>query len=75
MVVFFQTWLGKILIWQKFSGMWESDFNILYIKGTAMQIEKALKNDRSRVSKVSWKFCTPSIYNFAVIYPWNWQFS
>ena len=26
MMLFFQTTLGKILIWQKFSGMWESDF-------------------------------------------------
>ena len=27
MIVFCQTGLGKILIWQKFSGMWESDYN------------------------------------------------
>ena len=39
-----------------------------------MQIEKALINDRLRVSKVSWKFCIPTIYNFAVIYPWNLPF-
>ena len=26
MIVFFQTRLGKILIWQKFAGTWESDF-------------------------------------------------
>ena len=26
MMVFLQTWLGKILIWQKFSYTWESDF-------------------------------------------------
>ena len=26
MIVFFQIRLGKILIWQKFSGMWESNF-------------------------------------------------
>ena len=32
-----------------------------------MQIEKALTNDRLRVSKVFWKFPIPSIYNFAVI--------
>ena len=36
-----------------------------------MQIEKALINDRLRVSKVSWKFRTPTIYNFAVICKWN----
>ena len=33
-----------------------------------MQIEKALTNDRLRVSKVSWKFCVPTVYNFEVIY-------
>ena len=36
-----------------------------------MEIEKALINDRLRVSKVSWKFRILTIYNFAVIYPWN----
>ena len=40
-----------------------------------MQIEKALINDRLRVSKVSWKFCIPAIFNFAVIYQWNVLFS
>ena len=39
------------------------------IKGTVMQTGKALRNDRLRVSKASWKFRI--IYNFAVIYPWN----
>ena len=38
-------------------------------KGTAMQIEKALINERLRVSKVSWKFRIPTIYDFVVIYP------
>ena len=33
-----------------------------------MQIEKALIEDRLRVSKVSWKFLIPTIYIFAVIY-------
>ena len=36
-----------------------------------MQIEKALTTDRLRVSK----FRIPAIYNFAVFYPWNLQFS
>ena len=36
-----------------------------------MQIEKTLINDRLRVSKVSWKFHIPIIYNFAVIYGWK----
>ena len=39
------------------------------IKGTAMQIEKALINDRYRISKVSSKFRIQNIHNFAVIYP------
>ena len=45
------------------------------IKDTVMQIEKALINDSFHVSKVSWKFRISTIYNFAVIYPWNLQFS
>ena len=36
------------------------------IKGTVMQIEKALINDRLRVLKISLKFCIPAIYDFAV---------
>ena len=32
-----------------------------------MQIEKALINDCLTVSKVSWKFCIPTFYNFEVI--------
>ena len=40
-----------------------------------MQIEKVLINDRFRVSKVFWKFRIPTIYNFAVISPWNLLFS
>ena len=40
-----------------------------------MQIEKALINDRLRVSKVSWMFFIPTVYNLAVIYPWNSLFS
>ena len=39
-----------------------------------MQIEKALINDRLHVSKVSWQFRIPTIYNFAVIYLWNLLF-
>ena len=33
-----------------------------------MQIEKAMINDRLRVSKVSWKFRISTVYGFAVIY-------
>ena len=36
-----------------------------------MEIEKALINDRLCVSKVSWKFGIPTIYNSAVICLWN----
>ena len=39
-----------------------------------MQIEKALKIDRLRISKVSWKFRTPTTYNFAVIYLLSFPF-
>ena len=39
------------------------------INGTVMQIEKAVVNDRLCVSKVFWKFCIPTTFNFAVIYP------
>ena len=45
------------------------------LKGTVIQIEKALINDRLRVLKVSWKFRILTIYNFTVIYPWNLVFS
>ena len=38
------------------------------LKGTAMQIEKALINDGWRLWKVHWKFYIPTIYNFTVIY-------
>ena len=38
------------------------------VKGAVMEIEKALINDRLRISKVSWKFHIPTISNFAVIY-------
>ena len=34
------------------------------LKGTVKQNEKALLNDRLRVSNVSWKFRIPTIYNF-----------
>ena len=46
-----------------------------YIKGTLIQIEKALINDCLRVPKVSWKSRFPTISNFAVIYPWSLLFS
>ena len=46
-----------------------------YIKGTVMQITKALINDRLRILKVSWKFPIPTTDNFTVFYPWNLLFS
>ena len=39
------------------------------LKGTVMQIEKALLNDLLSVLNVSGKFRISSIYNFPVIYP------
>ena len=41
----------------------------ILLKDTVTQIEKALINDRLRVSKVSSKFLIPTIYNFSIIYP------
>ena len=40
-----------------------------------MQIEKARINYQLLASKVSWGFCITTLYNFAVIYPWNLLFS
>ena len=40
-----------------------------------MQTEKTLINHGLSVSKESWKFHIPTIYNFAVIYLWNLVFS
>ena len=54
---------------------YNTNYNSSMIKGTAMQIEKALIKDCLRASKVSWKFYIPTIYNFAVIFPWNLLFS
>ena len=34
-----------------------------------MQIEKAPTDDHLGFSKLSWKSCIPTIYNFPVIYP------
>ena len=45
------------------------------IKGTVLQIEKALINDLLRISNVSWKFHILDIYKFAIIYPRNLLFS
>ena len=50
-------------------------FLLFNLKCRVTQIEKALINDRLRLSKVSWKFRISSIYNFVVIYPWNLLFS
>ena len=44
-------------------------------KGTVMQIEKSLINDRLCVSKVSWTFHIPIIYDLGLIYQWNFLFS
>ena len=43
-------------------------------KGTVVQVEKTVINVRLRVSKSSWKFRFPTIYNFSVMYQWNLLF-
>ena len=52
------SWNINLLFFNKF----------MKVKGTIMQIEKALINDGLCVSKVTGKFHIPTIYNFAVIY-------
>ena len=42
---------------------------MISLKGTVMQTEKALINDRLRVSKNPGKFLILTFYNFTVIYP------
>ena len=44
--------------------------NAFYFKST-VQIKKVLINESLRVSKVPWKFCIPTIFNFGVI--WSWK--
>ena len=46
---------------------WDIKQVLDFAKSTVMQIEKSLINDRSRISKVSWKFRIPIINNFVVI--------
>ena len=40
----------------------------MFLKVLVTQIEKALINDRLRVSKISGKIRIPTLYAFAVIY-------
>ena len=47
---------------------------VLSLKGTVVQIEKSLINDHLLVLKEFWKFCMPTVNNFAVIEPWNLLF-
>ena len=47
--------------------VWDIKQVLDFAKSTVMQIEKSLINDRSRISKVSWKFRIPIINNFVVI--------
>ena len=47
--------------------------SLMAVKGTVMQTEKVLVNDCLHVSKVSWKFCIPIFFNFAVISPYTAQ--
>ena len=52
----------------------KSSESLFLWKGTVTQIEKAMINDCLRISKLSWKFHIPAIYNFVVIHPWNLRF-
>ena len=47
----------------------------MFLKVLVTQIEKALINDRLRVSKISGKIRIPTLYAFAVIYLQNLIFS
>ena len=47
----------------------EKNERLKAIKGTVTQIEKALISDPWPISKVSWQFRIPTMYNFEVIYP------
>ena len=53
----------------KYYGARIINITVHILKGRAMQIEKALINDPLSVLKVSVKFCIPTMYSFAVIYP------
>ena len=46
-------------------------FCYYFVRGTFMQIEQELVNNRLHVSKVSWKSRIPNIYNFTVLLPRN----
>ena len=47
----------------------------MFPKVLVSQIEKALINNRLRVSKISEKIRIPTFYAFAIIYPRNLVFS
>ena len=64
----YDTQLTKALL------LMDHPFNTKF-KGTVMQIEKVLINDRLLVSKLPWKFLIPTIHIFTVIYSWNLLFS
>ena len=47
---------------------------IRVLKVYSCKLKKPLINDNLTISKVSWKFSIPTIYNFAVVYLWNLLF-
>ena len=55
----FQRVLWCFLYWLWISNYWLC--NLLVFKGIVMQTEKALINDRLRVSKISWKLRIPTV--------------
>ena len=66
--LFYFSWSGKHPqhVFESLTKIWLRSICSKF-KGTVMQIEKTLINDRLHVSKVSRKFDIPTIYNFAVI--------
>ena len=68
MVVMVCRWMANTQLQKTQKMVWLQRWKDWVPKGTVKQIEKSLINDPLRVSKVSWKFRIPAIYNFEVIH-------
>ena len=66
--------VAYILTVSKVFSVYKQNFRNQQFKGKVMQFEKALTNGCLCISKVSWKFRIPTIYNLALTYPWILQF-
>ena len=78
LLTYFQPVFHLYNLWKYFCiplGLPKWNISWKWVKGAVMQFEKTRIIDRLRVSKISWKFCIPTIHNFSVIYPWNLLFS